>query len=546
MSMKRINPKVVEILKEGSPDERKYICFKEPLYFAINYFPEFFTYPMAPFHFDFVEDYKDLLSGELNEVLWIAFRESAKTSWAKIFLTHAIAYNKRSFINYDSYDKTNSEAALFDIANWLQTKESLIADFGQLYHKTKDEAGNEKTQMRRISKFVTNNDVMVEAHSTQESVRGRLYKEKRPDLIVFDDVETNKTKESRPIINKIIGHIDEARTAVSNDGMLWYLGNLIIDDGVVAHVKNRVQNSPRGLVRNIPIILPDNTLAWPGKYVRTKKEAALINKDIENMKLRKISIEEKKEELGNTVFETEMMNNPSKSGDLFFDRVKVNKAIKEAREAEENIGGMYIWAKYNAAHRYGGGQDTAEGIGGDSSTDVYIDFTQTPNLVVGAYADNQIAAAQFAHQINKNASYFGKPFITTEVNGPGYATLAGLIDLEYPNLYQREVKNKTTGQIMKEFGWRATVGTVHDVMSSFKEAFESGELTILDKRILMEMFFYRKADAQRLKPEDGATHHFDLLRAAALAYESRKWSVVPEAERSKKYKSPLTGKGYEV
>ena len=36
---------------------------------------------------------------------WIAFRESAKTSYAKLFVIWLIAYKKRFYINVDSFDK---------------------------------------------------------------------------------------------------------------------------------------------------------------------------------------------------------------------------------------------------------------------------------------------------------------------------------------------------------------------------------------------------------------------------------------------------------
>jgi hypothetical protein len=91
-----------------------------------------------------------LLNGDIRELAWIMFRESAKTSIAKALLVYLIATKKRRYINVDSFDKTNAESVLFDIANSLMTNRLLIQDFGQLFTRTR--AQNEMT-LQRIGKF---------------------------------------------------------------------------------------------------------------------------------------------------------------------------------------------------------------------------------------------------------------------------------------------------------------------------------------------------------------------------------------------------------
>src|SRR5712671_1510124 len=87
---------------------------------------------------------------------------------------------------FDGYDKRGAESILFDFVTELQTNNSLIADFGQLYNqpRTKDEA-----TLKRISHFVTNNRIRVEAHTALTPMRGRLYQQHRPDFILRDDLE---------------------------------------------------------------------------------------------------------------------------------------------------------------------------------------------------------------------------------------------------------------------------------------------------------------------------------------------------------------------
>jgi hypothetical protein len=138
----------------------------------------------------------------VTDATLIAFRESAKTSDAKIAMVWLIArkvvidslrtqgedvshWGERLYINVDCYDKNNAESILFDVVTELQTNSLLVVDFGQLYNKprTKDEA-----TLKRISNFVTNNRIRVEAHTALTPMRGRLYQEHRPDFVLRDDL----------------------------------------------------------------------------------------------------------------------------------------------------------------------------------------------------------------------------------------------------------------------------------------------------------------------------------------------------------------------
>ena len=245
------------------------------------------------------------------------FRESAKTSIAKGFITWLICYGKKKYINVDSFDRENAERMLFDIVLELQTNGKLIADFGQLYNAPKKQ--DEVTQ-KRVNNFVTNNNVRVEAHSTQESVRGRIHGHQRPDFLLLDDFETNKTKDSVAYTEQVISHINEFKSGLAADANVLYLGNYITEFGSIQMLMDRAKEYERLLIRNIPVII-DGKPSWPAKYALTDKEA---------LKEGKISLEDKKKELGSTVFNAEMMNQPIDEGSQeFFKKWFRYKKIEE-------------------------------------------------------------------------------------------------------------------------------------------------------------------------------------------------------------------------
>ncbi len=529
-------------MENGSREYRKYICDLAPEYFAFFYFPEYFKYEIAPFHWQFFNDFDRLLKGELDEVAWIAFRESAKTTISKIMVCYAICHQKKRYINWDSYDKENAEAALFDIATWLQTNKRLLNDYGRIFKRkrTKGDDGDEDPSRKRLASFVTENDVKVEAFSTQESTRGRLYMDKRPDMFVLDDVETNKTKESFAIMTKIISHINEMRAGLGVTGCVLYLGNYITEEGVIAHVEQLLKDKSHKIYRKIPVY-ENNQPTWPGKYVMTNKEALDHNIMLPRDEW-KVSIPHKRESLGEEVFQVEMMNNPGASGDYYFDRNKIRELIAKNKmigyEPVSEKAGFRLFMNYDARHRYALGADTAEGIGSDSNASALINFSTTPMKLIGTYENNQEKPNVFAWTLKRQGDDFGECFIVPEINNTGYATLAELVSLGYFNMYVREVKNKTTDKLQKEYGWRTTEGSKSEILAQFKSAVEDGELEIMDIRVLEEMYHYTRQHLRTTKKQDGMTRHFDLLMASALAWEGRKHATLSKADKKTMYKAP--------
>ncbi len=140
----------------------------------------------------------------------------------------------------------------------------------------------------------------MEAHSTQESVRGRLHLEQRPDILILDDIETNKTKDSEAYTKQVHQHITEAMGGMSPDGVMLYLGNYITEYGNIQWLIDRAKTDDKLIIRNVPVVI-DGKPAWPGKYAMTDQEAVAEGK---------VSIEDKQRQLGHLVFSYEMMNQP--------------------------------------------------------------------------------------------------------------------------------------------------------------------------------------------------------------------------------------------
>lgn len=534
---------IEQILLHGTPDQRKYVCFRDISLFARYYFSEHFIYRPPPYHFDFYGDVVNLINGELDEAMWQGYAESAKTSLAKIGVTYAICFAKalgsraKRYINWDSYDKANAEAALFDIATTLQTNRKLIADFGQLYWKQKTETDLRESQKKSVASFITTNDVKLEAFSTQESTRGRVWRNRRPDWYIFDDFENNKTKVSYALTKKIKDHIDEARRGLGTTGAALYLCNYIVEDGVVDYIRRILQDNQRTVFRDIPVVLPDKSLAWPDKYVATDEEAFEINRSITNPRFRKISLETKERRLTSRVYQPEMMNNPGASGDYFFNRERIKELMEYCRPPMRDVGGLKIWSEYSPKHAFGIGVDTSEGKNLDANASMVINFSRRTPIIAATYQNNTIGPDIFGLEVKRHGELFGECIVGVESNNTGYATLGALKESGYPWLYVREVKNKTTGVMAKEYGLRMTSAVKYDILTSFRTAIEEGDLECWDLDFLKECYHYRLQDLEALHMEEGMTRHFDKLIAGAIAWEMRKWAK-PTGTKEARHKSP--------
>jgi predicted phage terminase large subunit-like protein len=261
-------------------------------------------------------DVEDLMNDEIREIGWFMFRESAKTSFSKGFILWLITFKKRNYINADSFDKENAERLLFDVVVEMQTNQKYKSDFGEMYNQKRDP---DNVTQKRVSNFVANNGVRVEAHSTQESVRGRLHGHQRPDFLLIDDFETNKTKDSKAYTEQVISHINEFKTGLDSTAKVIYLGNYITEFGSVKTIIDRAKIDNKLRVRMVPVEV-EGVPTWPDKYAMTDEEAERTGK---------VSLEDKKKQFGSLVYSAEMLNQPIDEASQKFFKKWFKYATKE-------------------------------------------------------------------------------------------------------------------------------------------------------------------------------------------------------------------------
>lgn len=560
----QLNERLIKVVMEGNNAQRRFV-FDLPdgfLYFCIYNFPEYFNYKIPTFHYEMHEDLQALLAHEIDYLIWEMFREAAKTVVTRMFVVYCIAMQKKHYINWDSYDKANAEEALFMVATTLQTNNKIIADFGQLYYidtKTKKRRGS---KIQRLGNFVTSNDIKCEAFSTQESTRGRVFKQWRPDLFVMDDFETSKTKRSVAIISAIIAHIDEMLGGLNGQASVIFLCNYLSESGVVAYLLDKAKGNKQWRPRRVDAE-ENGEPSWPDRFALTDIEADAMNAGIQDPKKRKESLESKRRTLGDRVYGPEMMNKPEAAGDLVFDRAKITSAMEKAKarikeSPPENSGGFITYAKYQPNHRYAIGGDTAKGVGRDSNAAIGFDFTPIPAEQVSSYANKWIAPDNFGNELKREGMHFGECLLIPELNNTGYATVTRLKAIyDLGKIYRRRQvgKNvKATEDQPMQLGFDTNGATKSTIIFEFKTAWEDGHVVIWDIELLEEMRVFNQADFDNVgKTIDDAAHanvkitrHFDKLMAACLGWVGQSLAEPSLASQDVYKQAPIEAGEYEA
>lgn len=223
-----------------------------------NNFPLFFCYhywrPLTKFHLEWANS---MQSSNNTFIEW--FRASRKTTLAKWFIVWCICYKKRDYILRQSYEEPDSRNNVTDIAKMLFAP-TIVEDYGKLFPTdTKVEDFSKKTQ----GNFDTTNKVRVQAKWLMQSTRWlntydwSKWQTERPDLLVADDVDVVKSVMNPTIINqnerKLLGELFGALDPL--DHKIIFLGNTILEDGIVPRLRRLYENNDKWDVFRQPLFV---------------------------------------------------------------------------------------------------------------------------------------------------------------------------------------------------------------------------------------------------------------------------------------------------
>lgn len=187
----------------------------------------------------------EMLTGTLKKLLGVP-REHAKTTLVKVALILFFRYSRFSFCAYISNTFGAALNALKDIKDWL-----LSTQEQQLYGPiTKDDilksSDTEGLYIIRIwLEDGSRKVIIMKAFGVQTQIRGTLIMSKRPDLMVFDDVESQETANSPMQQAKLDAWcLGTALKSMAKVGIAIFIGNMIAETSLLARLSKEKDWNP--------------------------------------------------------------------------------------------------------------------------------------------------------------------------------------------------------------------------------------------------------------------------------------------------------------
>lgn len=495
--------KIKEVLYNGEPKERRALfafkvsddnkLIKKKFDIWCRYYnAKYFNNKSPDFHNKITEYNIQAYKGEIKSFTDIVFRGGAKTSLTKLFIAFVITNDLEHFrknIKIIDYDGENSKQITTDIYNIL-VQPRYSQDYPELFQKTN--AKREET----MSSFTTFDGVKISSSSIIKQQRKALQENSRLDLIYFDDFENRKTLRSAVITQAIWDNMEEARTSLADNGACIYCCNYISEAGNVHKLVEKKNDN--NIVLIVPIIDKQGNIAWEDKYTHA---------DIEQMKL------------DDDDFEGERLCEPSASADILFDREKLSKM--EVKEPIQVSAGFKMFYEFDPSHKYGSGHDVSGGVGLDSSTSVFIDFSTFPARVVATFKSNTIKPLSFGDEIYRQHEFY-KGIAGIERNYSNdcihQAKLLGV------NLYAQAPKEDIRIRTVEptEYGWHTNQLTKPKMINAIIKAVKDGLIELSDEDLIKECKNYSRNDMMDKAVDVRlTTRHFDLLMALAIAWQMK-------------------------
>jgi len=166
--------------------------------FARTYFPEYVKKESAKFH----KEWEKIRQIENEPILLKAFRGSGKSTFFTLLdPIQEIAYGKRNFMIFSSYNEDKSAVFTGRILLELMFNQRLQNDFGDFF------LPNQHPGIRNFTVHIPDSGgkkTGVRAVSIGQDPRGFVHGPNRPDYVRLDDIQSRKRAKSRKFVRETI------------------------------------------------------------------------------------------------------------------------------------------------------------------------------------------------------------------------------------------------------------------------------------------------------------------------------------------------------
>jgi hypothetical protein len=157
-------------------------------------------------------------------------------------------------------------------------------------------------------------------------------------------------------------------------------------------------------------------------------------------------------------------------------------------------GPVRIWEHPILHYHYGLGGDTAEGRDPEESNDpdahsAHLICVETRRVV--AKIQGRFDPDEFGRQLDWLGRWYNDALLGVEVNNSsGGSTRSVLRELNYPNLYYREIWDKTANEPTQRLGWETNRATRNTMITDLLAAIRDGAIYVPDQQTLAQLMSF--------------------------------------------------------
>ena len=181
-------------------------------------------------------------------------RGFAKTLVLKLLILYAILFTKKQFILVICENEEKAKSILADVEDMLN-EDNIKAIFGEW--KSRDDTN---TQVKKKFHF-RGRDIILKAAGAGTGIRGITEKNRRPDIMIFDDIQSREDSES-PLLSKSLETwmYGTAMKAKSPEGCLFlFVANMYPTEGSLLR---KLKRNPNWIKFIVGGLLSDGTSFW--------------------------------------------------------------------------------------------------------------------------------------------------------------------------------------------------------------------------------------------------------------------------------------------
>lgn len=207
----------------------------------------------------------DHLIGVLKKLMAVP-REHAKTTLTKLAVLLFLRYSRLSFCAYTSNTFPSALNAIRDIRNWFMSERDQELYGPANMVKSTESEGLFILEIH-VPGMLRRKRIILKAFGQGTQIRGTLIENQRPDFLVFDDIETKETADSKVQQAKLDAWaMGTALKAMARRGLCVFIGNMIADTTLLA----RLSKEPEWQATVLGAIVKDKAgqlrPLWDGRW----------------------------------------------------------------------------------------------------------------------------------------------------------------------------------------------------------------------------------------------------------------------------------------